>query len=320
MKTTKSTTASTNKSQPTTPPKPQNFVVLSLIAGLVLALLPLTASAQMTLITFSDATELSGTGYAPRIAVDGDNAVEVFQSEAGAGALKYRTGKVGITGGAITWSATGKYGTGLAPSVAMSGSYVIEVHEDGSGGLWYQTGKVAATGTITWAAAINYTTGYAPSVAASGTQILEVHQGTQSNPSDLYYEGAQFNPSGTVTFQGGSLYDHGFAPAIALAGATFVEVHQGTSPALWYHAGTIHSGNEVGFNASGFQFDSGYAPTVAIAGPTIVEVHEDGFGGEFYITGLLQDNGTITWGTSSRYQTGYLPLDRHRRTQCLGSP
>jgi hypothetical protein len=304
MKTTKSSFAAGNKSQPTAQAKPQNFKVLSLIAGLVLALLPVTASAQ---ISFGDSTELKGTGYAPRIAVDGDNAVEVFQSESGGGELEYRTGKVGITDGVIAWKGAKKYQNGLAPSVAISGSYVIEVHEDGSGGLWYLTGKVAPTGTITWAAdAIEYTEGYAPSVAASGTQILEVHQGTQSNPSELYYEAAQFNPSGTVTFQGGASYTLGFAPSVALAGATFVEVHQGTSPDLWYELGTIQPGNSVKFG-SGSHFDNGYAPAVAIAGPTIIEAHEDGEGDEFYSTGLLQSNGTITWGSSSGYQIGYLP-------------
>jgi hypothetical protein len=305
METTKSSFAASNKSQSTARAKPQNFKVLSLIAGLVLALLPVSASGQ---ISFGDATELKGTGYAPRIAVDGDNAVEVFQSESGAGALEYRTGKVGITGGVIAWKAAAKkYETGLAPSVAISGSNVVEVHEDGNGGLWYLTGKVAATGTITWAtAAIQYTNGYAPSVAASGTQIIEVHQATQSNPSDLWYEAAQFNTSGTVTFQGGGNYTQGFAPSVALAGATLVEVHQGASPALWYLLGTIQAGNSVEFGL-GFQFDNGYAPTVAIAGPTIVEAHEDGGGEEWYSTGLLQGNGTVAWGTSSEYQAGALP-------------
>jgi hypothetical protein len=304
LKTTKSSLAASNKSQPTTHAKPQNFKALSVIAGLVLAFLPVTVSAQ---ISFGDAIELKGTGYAARIAVDGDNAVEVFQSESGVGALEYRTGKVGITGGVIAWKAAKKYETGIAPSVAISGSYVIEVHEDGSGGLWYLTGKVASTGTITWATdAIEYTDGYAPSVAASGTQIIEVHQGSQSNPSELYYEAAQFNPAGTVTFQGGASYTLGFAPSVALAGATFVEVHQGTSPALWYVLGTIQAGNSVEFG-SGFQFDSGYAPTVAIAGPTIVEAHDDGGGEEWYSTGLLQSNGTVVWGASSGYQAGTLP-------------
>jgi hypothetical protein len=304
LKTTKSSLAASNKSQPTAQAKPQNFKALSLIAGLVLALLPVTASAQ---ISFGDAIELKGTGYAARIAVDGDNAVEVFQSESGVGALEYRTGKVGITGGVIAWKAAKKYETGIAPSVAISGSYVIEVHEDGSGGLWYLTGKVASTGTITWATdAIEYTKGYAPSVAASGTQILEVHQASQSNPSELWYEAGQFNTAGTVAFQGGANFTLGFAPSVALAGATFVEVHQGTSPALWYVLGTIQAGNSVKFG-SGFNFDQGYAPTVAIAGPTIVEAHEDGGGEEWYSTGLLQSNGTVAWGTSSEYQAGSLP-------------
>jgi hypothetical protein len=304
LKTTKSSLAASNRSQPTTQAKPQNFKVLSLIAGLVLALLPVTASAQ---ISFGDAAELKGTGYAPRIAVDGDSAVEVFQSQSGAGALECRTGKVGITGGVIAWKAAKKYQNGIAPSVAISGSYVIEVHGDGSGGLWYLTGKVAPTGTITWATdAIQYTNGYAPSVAASGTQILEVHQASQSNPSELWYEAGQFNPAGTVTFQGGAHYTLGFAPSVALAGATFVEVHQGTSPALWYVLGTIQAGNSVEFG-SGSNFDQGYAPTVAIAGPTIAEAHEDGGGDELYSTGLLQSNGTIAWGSSEGYQIGYLP-------------
>jgi len=85
MKTTNKNTL-TNESQPTTVAKRRKLTTLSLIAGLALvALMPFTASAQ---VTITSVTELSGAGYQPQVAVDGQNVVEVHMLN---------------PGGAVTW-------------------------------------------------------------------------------------------------------------------------------------------------------------------------------------------------------------------------
>jgi hypothetical protein len=279
------------------------FITRSLFGGLVLlAFMSATVSAQ---ITFGSAAEFSGAGFAPRVAVDGENAVEVHQLKNVLGALEYRTGKVSTTG-AVVWKAVHRYDTGLAPTVALSGTNVVEIHEGTGGELWYHTGQLLATGTIKWAAPIEYEIGYAPSVAACGSQVIEVHQASQSNPSQLLFTPGHFNLDGTITLSTGGEYDGGFAPAVALAGATVVEVHQGSGLDLWYHVGTVQAGNKVEFSPTGANFDTGIAPTIAIAGSTIVEAHE-AIGNSVYSTGFLQANGTIKWNTATEYQVAFLP-------------
>ncbi|MGB6632710.1 MAG: hypothetical protein WBE52_15840 [Terriglobales bacterium] len=156
MKTTNKSTLADNNSQPPNLARRWNLTTLSFIAGLaLLAFMPVSASAQ---VTWGDGTQFSGAGYAARVAVDGENAVEVHQLDSGSGNLEYRTGKVTTTG-AVTWNAVHKYDSGLTPSVALSGTNVVEIHEGTSGEIWYHTGQLLASGTIKWAAAINLETG-----------------------------------------------------------------------------------------------------------------------------------------------------------------
>jgi hypothetical protein len=296
-----------NHNQPTRLVRGWSFTAPSLIAGVaILAFLTVASSAQ---ITFDSATQFS-TGFAARVSVDGQHAVEVHQLLSGLGTLQYRTGTIGTTG-VVTWGAVHKYDTGLAPTVALSGTNVVEIHEGTGGELYYHTGQLEASGTIKWAAAIALEGGFAPSVAASGPQVIEVHQATESNPGALFCKSGQFNPDGTITFSGAAQYDNGFAPAVALAGATIVEVHQGISPSLFYHLGSVQAGGSVTFSSSAEFFDNGFAPSVSIAGPTILEAHQANSGSSpgpmFYSTGLLQSNGSVTWVSALDYQNGAAP-------------
>lgn len=296
----------TNYSHPTSNVR-QSFTTPSLIAGVaLLAFLSVASSAQ---ITFGSASQFS-SGFAARVAVDGQHAVEVHQLSNAVGTLQYRTGTISPNG-VVTWGAVHKYDKGLAPTVALSGTNVVEIHEDGKGDLLYDTGQLQPSGTIKWAAAIALEGGFAPSVAACGTQVIEVHQATQSNPGALFFKSGQFNADGTITFVPAAQYDNGFAPAVALAGATIVEVHQGISPSLFYHVGTVNAGNSVTFSSSALFFDNGFTPTIFIAGPTILEAHQANSGSTpgpmFYSTGLQQSNGSINWASALDYQNGAAP-------------
>lgn len=304
--------SSTTASDITNAPKPSAAFrkrrnVLSMTLGLAaLAFMTITTSAQ---VTWEPPATQYGTGYAPRIAADGLTVVEVHQLDSGSGPLEYRTGTIGPSG-VVTWRAVHKYDTGSAPTVAISGTNVVEMHQGTGNDLIYRIGVLKPAGTITWAAGVTFDHGFAPSVAMSGPEVVEVHQDTQSSPANLYMSAAQLS-SGTLGFSFAFNYTSGVAPDVALSGGTIIEVHEagGSSNTLFYEAGTVGASNALDFPVNGGVVEAGYSPSVTIAGPTIIEVHtaSPGVSGEWGGTGLLQNDGTVLWQTTTNYDTGSLP-------------
>jgi hypothetical protein len=93
--------------------------------------------------------------------------------------LLYRVGRV--VGSSIGWSQTLEYGRGANPHVVLIYNkgfiFAVEVHENGSGVLESQVGRMEGLTRFEWGPPIPYDNGYFPSISAGPTWLLEVHEG-----------------------------------------------------------------------------------------------------------------------------------------------
>jgi hypothetical protein len=168
-----------------------------------------------------------------------------------------------------------KRDTGSNPAVAINASgQVVEVHDNGSGALFYWTGRYGADGQLTWLRHGRYDTGKTPAVALNPAgALLEVHQAPSG--ANLWSRTGQLGATGEITWSVPVKYDTGALPSIAFtdaAGTAFREIHKSQGSAQeWEWTGTFSNGT-AGWGGHGKTPDARLPTTSAAAGERTVSV------------------------------------------------
>ena len=286
--------------------------VLALVLGMACTQ---SASAQAHCdATYTNSFQFDN-GFNPRVALAGQNVVEVHNAGLGVGALWYHVGKLKTPFSNVQWGNSHEYeSSGENPSVAVAGKTVVEVHNsvDGVGPLEYVVGILnSSNGTITWGNTFQFDNGYNPTIAIVGTKVIEVHN-AKTSVGPLWYSTGTVNvASKTITWGTSIQYDNGFNPSVTASGTQVFEVHNGGSGAavpLWYRIGT-RKGLKITWQNSVEYAASGSNPAVGYNGLAVLEVHNQDFGGVspmWYNTANLSA-GSITWDDTVSFDNGFNP-------------
>ena len=187
--------------------------------------------------------------------------------------------------------------TGDNPAIALNGKgQIVEVHDNGSGALWYWTGRYGADGRLTWLRHGKYDTGRNGAVALNdnGT-LVEVHQAPSGN--NLWSRVGHLDGAGEIIWSASAKYDTGVLPTIAFtdsAGSAVREIHKSPgNDQNWDWTGTAGA-TAVTWTTHAATADARFPTTTAdVAGRTV----------------------TVAGGGTLTATTDRAPADRIRYTQ-----
>ena len=226
---------------------------------------------------------MDATGFHPRLAVSGDDVVEVWQSHLGVSEVFARVGAVsaGADSPRVAWGRPMTFANGYHASVAAFGRRVVEMHARDAvpSELAFRTGA-RTRDAIAWSSESVAGVGFEPSVALSSTWVVVAAQRfDKAGPLEL--RTGKLDASGAIAWSAPSEYDRGVAPSVALFGDEIVEVHQEQDDAghMWLSVGTIVGDGVVRWTYRR-QYDEGARPAVALDATRGigVEVHQGELG------------------------------------------
>jgi hypothetical protein len=217
--------------------------------------------------------------------------------------------------------------TGALSGVGGSNGWVVEVDQPaGTNNVNYSIGIVQPNYTVSWGQSTFLDTGLDATVAVSGNTVVEEHRDVGS-ANFSYRTGTivtHFHASPTISWGPKFYHDNGYVPSLAFVGSTVVEVHQGNHPVrvcnggdIWYRMGTIQSDGSINWSWGVDETQSSgnivsNLPSIAATGSnTLIQVETGtntcgtAYAPLYYLTGTIQSNNTISWGSPTFFDNGW---------------
>lgn len=182
-------------------------------------------------------------GYRPKVAISGDQLLEVHDS--GSGHLWYWSGEVQQRAGQsaqVIWRRHGRYDTGRHPTALLIGQSVIEIHQSESANtLWYHIGTLSGVGELSLYGSTRFeNAGREPSVRLISESPLEIAVRYRSNEGQLLERrgvvdlGRSRIDWGGSSLAAGPLYNNEVASsgAFRVSVGTEMTLESGVSPSL----------------------------------------------------------------------------------------